>query len=139
MVYFGRSPGALLEQFAVNAEIENRMIEATRPGVDELVPHLAGKQAYADFGYAEMYYKHHQGGAQGYYNRDYLVSEQKHGITQTNQCYCYNPAIDGTKTEDAFIATQDGPLMITRPVSFPKLVSTVNGVEFSRAAMLVID
>jgi len=139
MVYFGDAPDALLEQFRVTAEIENRMIEATKPGVDDLVPHLVGKKAYEDFGYGEMYYKHHQGGAQGYYNRNYLVSEDTHRVTQVNQCYCYNPAIDGTKSEDAFIATETGPLMITKPVVFPTITSTVNDVTFVRPNMLVLD
>lgn len=139
MLYFGTPPKGLLEQYDVTAEIECRMIEATKPGVDELVPHLVGKKAYEEFGYENMYYKHHQGGTQGYYNRNSLVSESCHSITQMNQCYCYNPAIDGTKTEDAFIATQDGPLMITKPFSFPKITKTINGVTFERPGMLVID
>jgi len=138
MVYFGSAPDDLLEQYRVTAEIENRMIEATKPGVDDLVPHMVGKQAYEEFGYGDMYYKHHQGGAQGYYNRNYLVSESKHEITQINQCYCYNPAVDGTKSEDAFIATENGPLMITKPVIFPKITSTINNVTFERPNMLVV-
>jgi len=139
MVHFGKAPEKLLEQFRVTAEIENLMIEATKPGVDDLVPHMVGKKAYEDFGFGEMYYKHHQGGAQGYYNRNYLVSDAKHFVTQMNQCYCYNPAIDGTKSEDAFIATESGPLMITKPVVFPTITSTVNDVTFVRPDMLVID
>jgi len=139
MVYFGDAPVSLLEQFRVTVDVENLMIEATKPGVDELIPHLVGKKAYEDFGFGEMYYKHHQGGAQGYYNRDYLVSEVKHRVTLMNQCYCYNPAIDGTKSEDAFIATENGPLMITKPVVFPTITSKVNDVVFTRPNMLVID
>jgi len=139
MVHFGKAPEKLLEQFRVTAEIENLMIEATKPGVDDLVPHMVGKKAYEDFGFGEMYYKHHQGGGQGYYNRNYLVSNAKHFVTQMNQCYCYNPAIDGTKSEDAFIATESGPLMITKPVVFPTITSTVNDVTFVRPDMLVID
>jgi len=139
MVHFGKAPEELLEQFRVTAEIENLMIEATKPGVDDLVPHMVGKKAYEDFGYGEMYYKHHQGGAQGYYNRNYLVSEDNHRVTQMNQCYCYNPAIDGTKSEDAFIATESGPLMITKPVVYPTLKSTVNDVTFVRPDLLVIE
>jgi hypothetical protein len=139
MVYFGQPPRSLLDQYQTTAEIENRMIATTQPGVDELIPHLVGKEAYEEFGYAEMYYKHHQGGAQGYYNRNYLISETKHEITQENQCYCYNPAIDGTKTEDAFIATSQGPLMITKPFSFPKLTSSYNGITIERPGILILD
>jgi hypothetical protein len=128
----------LLEQYKKTAEIECRMIAATRPGVGDLVPHMIGKDAYKEFGYEEMYHKHHQGGPQGYYNREYLVSELKHETTQLNQCYCYNPVISGTKTEDAFIAMEEGPLFITKPFSFPKLAITAGGYTMERPGMLVV-
>ncbi len=139
MVYFGKPPAELLEQFDINAEIECRMIEATKAGVDELVPHMLGKKLYEEYGYGEMYYKHAQGGPQSYYNRYYSVSETMHGITQNNYCYCYQPVIDGTKTEDAFIVTEEGPLMVTKPKSFPKITKTINGTVIEKPGMLVID
>lgn len=138
MVYFGQPPRGLLDQFKATAEIECRMIAATKPGVDDLVPHMIGKDAYKEFGHADMYDKHHQGGPQGYYNREYLVSPATHCTTQLNQCYCYNPVVSGTKTEDAFIATEKGPLFITKPKSFPKLTITVDGVTMERPGMLVV-
>jgi Xaa-Pro dipeptidase len=139
MVYFGNPPASLLKYYDDTAEVECRMVAATKPGVDDIVPHRVGKEAYKELGHEEMYYKHHQGGPQGYYNREYLVSELMHGVTQLNQCYCYNPVISGAKTEDAFIATEDGPLFITKPFSFPKLVKTIDGVRMERPGLLVID
>jgi Xaa-Pro dipeptidase len=139
LVYLGTPPSTLLEQFDVNVEIECQMIEATKPGVDELVPHMLGKKLLEKSGFGDMYYRHAQGGPQSYYNRYYGVSEAVHNTTQPNQCYCYQPVIDGTKTEDAFIATEQGPLMVTKPVSFPKVTKTINGVTIERPGMLVID
>ncbi len=139
MVHFGTPPAGLLDQFDLNAEIECRMIEATKPGVDELVPHRLGKQLLEEHGFGEMYFRHAQGGPQSYYNRYYSTSEAVHGIVQPNQCFCYQPVIDGTKTEDAFIATESGPLMVTKPFSFPKITKTVNGTTFERPGMLVVD
>ncbi|HHU49488.1 MAG TPA: hypothetical protein GXZ37_07200 [Clostridiales bacterium] len=86
-----------------------------------------------------MYYKHAQGGPQSYYNRYYSVSESVHGITQNNYCYCYQPVIDGTKTEDAFIVTEEGPLMVTKPFSFPKVIKNINGTVIEKPGILVID
>ncbi len=139
MVYFGNPPSALLKNYDDTAEVECRMIAATQPGVDDIVPHRIGKDAYRDLGHEEMYYKHHQGGPQGYYNREYLVSETAHDITQINECYCYNPVISGAKTEDAFIATQEGPLFVTKPKSFPKIIKKVGNITMERPGMLVID
>jgi Xaa-Pro dipeptidase len=138
MVYFGTPPKGLLDQYTKTAQIECRMISATRPGVDDLVPHLIGKKAYEEFGYGDMYYKHHQGGPQGYYNREYLVSELRHEKAMPNQCYCYNPVVSGTKTEDAFIAMEEGPLFITKPVSFPKLTITEGPYTMERPGLLVL-
>ena len=139
MVYFGKPPAELLHWIDVANEIENRMIEATKPGVDDIIPHRLGKQLYKDLGCEEMYYSHYQGGPQGYYNREYSTSESIHNITQVNQCYCYNPVAPGVKSEDAFIATPDGPLFVTKPKSFPKIVKEINGVRFERPGMLIID
>jgi len=139
MVCFGTPPRGYLKQFDDTAEIECRMIEATKPGVDEIVPHRIGKEALDAMGQGSMYYRHAQGGPQGYYNREYGVSESMHGITVENECYCYQPVIDGTKTEDAFIATPNGPLMVTKPVSFPKITKVINGTAIVKPGVLVVD
>ena len=47
--------------------------------------------------------------------------------------------VDGTKTEDSFIVTAQGPMMITRPISFPKLTYTFDGIQFERPGLLVLD
>jgi hypothetical protein len=136
-VYFGTPPKGLLDQYTKTAQIECRMISATRPE-STTCPHLIGKKAYEEFGYGDMYYKHHQGGPQGYYNREYLVSELRHEKAMPNQCYCYNPVVSGTKTEDAFIAMEEGPLFITKPVSFPKLTITEGPYTMERPGLLVL-
>jgi Xaa-Pro aminopeptidase len=139
MVYFGNPPKEYLKQFEDTCEVECRMIAATKPGVDEIIPHRAGKAALDAMGQGAMYYRHAQGGPQDYYNRNYSVSESRHDITAVNQCYCYQPVIDGTKTEDAFIATEKGPLMVTKPVSFPKITKTIDGITIERPGLLVIN
>lgn len=139
MVCFGEPSKELAYQHAKNIEIECRMIAATRPGVDELVPQQVGKAGYEEFGWGADYYKHYQGGPQGYYNREYSVHEGMHNKTMINECYCYNPAIDGTKTEDAFIAMEDGPLFITKPKSFPKVTHTIDGFTMERPGLLIIE
>ena len=85
-----------------------------------------------------MWKVHHQGGPQGYSNGYYLVTEENHGIIQKNQCYCYNPSITGTKTEDGFIVTDEGPVMITKPVLFPKIQTEINGAVVERPGVLTL-
>jgi Xaa-Pro aminopeptidase len=139
MVHFGRRDEQLLKQYDDTAEIECRTIASIRIGEDDIAGYRANKKAYEDLGYGPMWYLHGQGGAQGYNNRDYQITETVHGITQENQCYCFNPVIDGTKTEDAFIATKDGILPITKPISFPVLEKEVDGKIFEKPGLLFID
>ncbi|NLD60345.1 MAG: M24 family metallopeptidase [Clostridiales bacterium] len=138
MAYFGDLPDELREQYGKTIEIENIMAGATKPGVDDLEIFELSKKLYADAGYPEMWRVHHQGGPQSYTNGFYLMTQDRHEVVRLNQCYGYNPSITGTKTEDGFIVTEDGPLFITFPVTFPALKSTINGVEYVRPGILEI-
>lgn len=129
---------AFLEQYEATLDIENQMIAATVAGTDDIVPHRLAKELYAQKGYPDMWKVHHQGGPQGYSNGYYLVTEENHGVVQRNQCYCYNPSITGTKTEDGFIVTDEGPLMITKPVLFPKMELEINGTKVERPGVLTL-
>lgn len=97
------------------------------------------RQAYIDKGYPTMFDKHGQGGCQGYWPREYMITPASHHRIQRHQAYCFNPVVDGTKTEDSFIVTEQGPMMITHPVSFPRLRYAFNGVELERPGLLVLD
>ncbi|MDT8899882.1 M24 family metallopeptidase [Anaeroselena agilis] len=139
MLHFGRPDAKLAKQFRDNNEVECRMIAATKPGSPAVAAFDAALAAYREFGFADEWLLHHQGGAMGYYGRDYKVTAGTTEIVAENQAFCWNPTITGTKTEDAFIATAGGPLMITGPVSYPRIASSVGGVDFVRPGLLVID
>jgi Xaa-Pro aminopeptidase len=139
LVHLGRPEAALARQYAANLEIENRMIAATRPGVPAAAPFAAGLAAYRDLGYAKEWELHHQGGAMGYTARDLKVTAETSEPVAENQAYCWNPSIAGTKTEDGFIATTAGPVMITFPVIFPGLWYTAGGVRIERPGMMVLE
>lgn len=139
MLYFGWPPAQLLQQYADNAEIECRMIAATKPGEPAVVPFQAGLAAYAELGYKDEWLLHHQGGAMGYYARDIKVTPATTDIVRNNQAYCWNPSISGTKTEDGFIATPTGPLFITKPVIYPQLTYEINGLTLVKPGLLVVD
>ena len=139
MVHFGPKDEKLLNQFYDTCEIECRSIAAIHVGEDDIAGYRACKKAYEDLGYGEMWFLHGQGGAQGYNNRDYGLTESTHRIAQVNQCYCFNPVIDGTKTEDAFIVLKDSLLFVTKPVSFPLVEKEINGKVYKKPGLLFID
>ncbi len=139
MLHFGRPDDRLARQFLANNEVDCRMIAATKPGAPMAAAFAAGLAAYKEFGCENEWQLHHQGGAMGYYARDVKVTAATKEVVAENQAFCWNPSITGTKTEDGFIATAGGPLMITGPVIYPRIALTVDGVAFSRPGMLVID
>jgi hypothetical protein len=53
-----------------------------------------------------------------------------------NQCFCWNPSISGTKSEDAIITQKRGHLFITRPMVFPTVKIELEGLTFKRPALL---
>lgn len=136
MLYFGKAPEELMEQYRKNIEIENRMIAMTRPGVDDKDIFDSAKRFYEEAGYPDMWKLHHQGGPQSYNNGFYLMNDEVHRVVKLNECYGYNPSITGTKTEDCFIVGEDGPLFITSPKLFPKLESNIDGINFVRPGLL---
>ena len=138
MAYFGDLPDDIREQYIKTAHIENVMADATRPGVDELEVFELSRKLYAEAGYPEMWKVHHQGGPQSYTNGFYLMNEDVHGLVREGEVYGYNPSITGTKTEDAFIVTKDGPLFASFPVTFPQLREVINGVEYVRPGILEV-
>ena len=136
--YFGDLPKELEEQHAKTVHIENVMVDATRPGVDDVEIFELSKKLYAEAGCPEMWKVHHQGGPQSYTNGFYLMNQDVHGVVRLNEVYGYNPSITGTKTEDAAIITEDGPIFATYPVTFPVVRETINGVEYARAGILEV-
>ena len=139
LVHFGPPATELTRQFLHNLEIENRMIAATRVGVPMSDVFRTALSAYRQFGYPDEWRLLHQGGAMGYYSRDIKVTSTTADIVQENQAFCWNPSITGTKTEDGFIATSQGPIMITHPVHYPKVEQEIGGIFFNRPGMFIID
>lgn len=138
MIHFGKNEQ--LEHFyqdAVNVDVDT--LSTLQIGTSDLNAYHANRNAYCSKGYEAMWAAHSQGGAQGYDNRDYTITEQNYGITQRNQCYCFNPVIHGAKTEDAVIVTDDGLLEVTRPVSFPVIECEVNGKVIRKPGIQFID
>lgn len=134
--HFGKLDPGLAKQYLDNTYIECGMIAYSRPGT--LLRDIFARtcELYDILGYAGEWKNHHQGGAQGYCNRDYLMKPDSVEQVLENQCFCWNPSIEGTKSEDAFIAQKGGHLFITKPMIFPTVNIDLEGLTFIRPALL---
>lgn len=139
MIHFGKPEDSLIRQYRDCSEMECMAAARAAVGEDEIHMYETLKQAYLDKGYKGMFEKHGQGGCQGYWPREYMITPDCHHKIQENQAYCYNPVVDGTKSEDSFLVTKSGPVFITRPISYPKLVWEIDGIRMERPDLLVVD
>jgi len=124
------------KQYEDNVFIECSMIAATRPGKKTGDIFEKARELYGTLGYKDEWKLHHQGGAMGYDIRDSICNAESTELVQENQCFCWNPSISGTKSEDGFIAQKDGFVFITKPVTFPTLKIQAGGIEFTRPNIL---
>jgi Xaa-Pro aminopeptidase len=135
-VHFGKTDPKLAGQYRDTTHIECGMIALTRPGAALADIFSRTCELYERLGYGGEWKNHHQGGAQGYRNRDYLMKPDSEEMVVEDQCFCWNPSISGTKSEDAIIARRDGPLFITKPAVFPMLTIDHEGQSFVRPGLL---
>jgi len=136
LLSFGKFSDELRKQYEDNVFIECSMIAATRPGEKTANIFIKVKELYEELGYRGEWKFHHQGGAMGYDIRDYICNAESTEKVQENQCFCWNPSISGTKSEDGFIAQREGFVFITKPVLFPTIKIRTEGIEFIRPDIL---
>jgi Xaa-Pro aminopeptidase len=136
-VYFGRLPKELKEKYKATVFIDCTFMAHTRPGIPVRDVLKKGIDAYKEKGYPEEWRLHHQGGSIGYTGRDYRTNFKTPDLVQENQAFTWNPSITGTKSEDTILATSKGPELVTRPILYPTLSMTVEGISFKRPAILV--
>jgi antitoxin VapB len=138
-IYFGSMPAKLEEKFAVVAQVNAHLQAATREGRtgDELFT-VAGN-AYAAAGHPDEETMHHQGGAAGYLEREWVARPGGTDVCGRTQAFAWNPSLDGAKVEDT-ILLRDGSLeVMTQTPELPLVETVVNGARYSSAGVLRVD
>jgi len=136
-VHFGPLPEELQNKIEKTAEVNAHYQAATVPGKLCAEIFEECKQWYANAGFPGEWKKHHQGGAIGYDDREYVIYP---GIQETvleNQAFAWNPTITGAKVEDTIIAHKDGFEVITRTDNWPLINVELNGNVYPQPTILV--
>jgi Xaa-Pro aminopeptidase len=136
LVHFGKLPAQLAARHAAAAEVDAAFILGTTIGRPVAEIFKEAQAVYARHGFAEEWRLHHQGGAAGYAEREYIVTPGDQRRVQPNQAFAWNPSITGTKSEDTIIATEAGPEVISAPRQWPLLDVEYQGMKIQRAAIL---
>lgn len=107
IVHFGPLPQDLRRRHLATVSVDAAAILASRPGatMGELYERIAAAYAAAGFPGEERF--HHQGGAIGYENREYLAAPGSQATVHAPQAFAWNPTIAGTKSEDTYLVIRD--------------------------------
>ncbi|MFC6733264.1 MULTISPECIES: Xaa-Pro peptidase family protein [unclassified Haladaptatus] len=70
--------------------------------------------AYARLGHDGEWEHHHQGGAAGYAGREWIATPDFDEPVSLPMAYAWNPTIQGAKSEDTWLVTEDGFECLTR-------------------------
>jgi Xaa-Pro dipeptidase len=136
-IHFGPLPEELKNKIEKTSMVNAHYQAATVPGKPCAEIFEECKQWYADAGFPGEWKKHHQGGAIGYDDREYVIYP---GIQETvleNQAFAWNPTITGAKVEDTIIAHKNGFEVITRTEDWPLLNVELNGKVYPQPTILV--
>ena len=122
------------------------MMASCRAGVPYSSVWKAAEEAYVREGFPGQWMEHHQGGPISYGDREFLLAPDCSvgsacsgaGLIQVPTAMAFNPSVPGGKSEDTFLVTEAGRIMITTSSPFwPKLRFCVDGECMERPGILV--
>jgi Xaa-Pro dipeptidase len=137
-VHFGHLPAELARGFEVAALANAALQHATRNGAAAAALFDAAAQAYAQAGFPGEEQLHHQGGACGYIEREWVAKPGGAELVQTPQAFAWNPSCRGGKVEDTTLAIEPGVELLTPTPSLPVVRTEYGGKSYLSAGPLLL-
>ncbi|PKL79296.1 MAG: hypothetical protein CVV25_08615 [Ignavibacteriae bacterium HGW-Ignavibacteriae-4] len=138
-VHFGEISQELKSKLEKTAIINAKYQAATLPGAKASDIFDSCKKWYAEAGFEGEWQKHHQGGAIGYDDREWVIYPGINEDIQNNQAFAWNPTITGAKIEETIIAKENGFEVITKSKAWPMIIVELNGIEYPQPGILIRD
>jgi len=136
-VHFGELPGELAARFKAAAQVNAALLDASRVGATSAELFRVAQTAYSAEGFPGEEQFHHQGGATGYGEREWVATPNGTDVVVNNQAFAWNPSIRGGKAEDTVIL-RDGTIeWLTATPGLPVINASVNGRIYPAAGVLV--
>ncbi|WP_122088887.1 M24 family metallopeptidase [Halalkalicoccus subterraneus] len=97
------------------------------------------QEAYREVSYPREWKHHHQGGAAGYRGREWIATPWHDGEVTLPMAYAWNPTVQGAKSEDTVLVTEDEPEVFTTTGEWPTRTVSEGEFELERPAILHLD
>lgn len=125
------APEWLAERTEAAARVETSTLAATqrvgREGGTAGDVFGALQDAYADLGWQGEWENHHQGGAAGFAGREWIATPDHDAPVHLPMAYSWNPTVQGAKSEDTHLVTDDGVEVLSATGEWP--TTTVSAVD----------
>ena len=123
---------------AVEAQALAATREAGRDGGTAGDVFGAVQDAYAAVGHEGEWRHHHQGGAAGYAGREWIATPDHDADVELPMAYAWNPTVQGAKSEDTVLVTDEGFEVLTATDRWPTETATAPDydVELERPSIL---
>jgi antitoxin VapB len=136
-VHFGELPAELSARFISAARVNAALLHATRAGATSAELFRLAQSAYSAEGFSGEERFHHQGGATGYGEREWVATPSGTEVVENNQAFAWNPSIRGGKAEDTVLLHDNKIEWLTATSELPAIQATVDGAVYPSAGVLV--
>ena len=109
----------------------------SRPGVTAAQMINLAKGWFSAAGFPDSWQDHHQGGAIGYAEREWIATPTSAEVIHDHQAFAWNPIVQGTLSFDTIIVYRDHIENITRTADWPTRAIQVDGVTYDMPDILV--
>lgn len=136
-IHFGKMPQELEEKFATVAQVNARLLHATNEGTSADALFTAAQQAYAELGYAGEEQLHHQGGATGYWEREWVARPGGPEFVLPQQAMAWNANLQGAKIEDTVALSKGSLETLTETPHLPVVETEFLGNVYRSAGVFL--
>ncbi len=136
--HVGPVPDELQARFHAAAQVNAALLDATRVGATSADLYRIAKDAYAREGFTGDEEMHHQGGATGYWEREWVATPTGAEKVVDNQVFAWNPSVRGGKVEDTVLVSGGKIELLTPTPGLPPLESSASGTSYPATGVYIL-
>lgn len=136
-VHFGPLEPELKRNLHAAMKISAQYQANSKPGVTGGEMIAMARRWFASEGFAEDWEKHHQGGAIGYAEREWLGAPESRLPILEHQAFAWNPIIRGALSFDTILVYKDHVENLTHTPDWPSVPIVIDGRTFQMPDVLI--